>query len=82
MIHVSIMADRARDFTGGVSELEIEATTVRRMIAELNRLYPGLGDFVEDHAAIAIDGEIHQDALGSVLAPGAEVVLIPRIGGG
>ena len=82
MAHVSIMADRARDLAGGVREIEIEASTVRRLIAELEKRFPGLGDFVEDHAAIAIDGEIHQDALGSPLQPNSEVVLIPRIGGG
>jgi hypothetical protein len=32
--------------------------------------------------AIAIDGEIHQDALFAPLGPASEVYLIPRIGGG
>ena len=44
--------------------------------------FPGLGAHVEDSMAIAIDGEIHQDALGEALAPDAEVVFVPMIAGG
>ena len=32
--------------------------------------------------AVAIDGEIYQDAYGAKLLPGSEIVLIPKIGGG
>jgi hypothetical protein len=32
--------------------------------------------------AIAIDGEIHQDAYQAVLNPDSEIWLIPKIGGG
>jgi len=32
--------------------------------------------------AIAVDGEIHQDAYDVQLKPGSEIVLIPKIGGG
>ncbi|MDR3508536.1 MAG: MoaD/ThiS family protein [Caulobacteraceae bacterium] len=81
MAHVSISSD-GRGFTGGVAELEVEAPTVRRLILELDRRFPGLGNYVERRMAIAIDGEIHQDAYGAVLAPDSEVVLIPKIGGG
>jgi hypothetical protein len=69
-------------FTGGLSELEVEATTFRRLILELDRRYPGLGHQVEEAMAIAIDGEIHQDAYATELRPGSEIYLIPKIGGG
>ena len=71
-----------RRFTGGLSEFEVEATSVARLIAELDRRYPGLGDHIERRMAIAIDGEIHQDAHGATLRPDSEVYFIPRIGGG
>ena len=32
--------------------------------------------------AVAIDGEIHQDADDAVMRPDSEVYLIPKIGGG
>jgi len=68
--------------TGGQTELEVEATTFRRLVLELERRFPGLGKQVEEGMAIAIDGEIYQDAYGAELRPGSEIVLIPKIGGG
>jgi molybdopterin converting factor small subunit len=68
--------------TNGVTEFDVAATTVRQLILELDRRFPGLGDFVERRMAIAIDGEIHQDALAAPLSERSEVYLIPKIGGG
>ncbi len=69
-------------FTGGETEFDVEATTFRRLILELDRRFPGLGQQVEESMAIAIDGEIFQDAYHIELKPGSEIVLIPKIGGG
>ncbi len=68
--------------TGGVTEFEVEATTFRRLILELEKRFPGLGTQVEESMAVAIDGEIFQDAYSAELRPGSEIVLIPKIGGG
>ena len=67
---------------GGQTQLEVEADTVRRLILELDRRFPGLGKQVEEGMAIAIDGEIFQDAYSAPLRPDSEVFLIPRIAGG
>jgi sulfur-carrier protein len=72
----------ARRLTGGQTEFDIEANTVRRMITELDRRYPGLGHQIDEGMAIAIDGEIFQDAYAAELKPGSEIYLIPKIGGG
>ena len=69
-------------FTGGKTEFELEATTFRQLVNELERKYPGLGKQVEESMAVAIDGEIFQDAYHVELKPGSEIVLIPKIGGG
>ena len=69
-------------FTGGKTEFEVEATTFRQLIRELERDYPGLGNQIEEGMAVAIDGEIFQDAYHVELKPGSEIVLIPKIGGG
>jgi molybdopterin converting factor small subunit len=69
-------------FTGGKAEFEVEATTFRQLIRELERDYPGLGNQIEEGMAVAIDGEIFQDAYHVELKPGSEIVLIPKIGGG
>jgi molybdopterin converting factor small subunit len=72
----------ARRLTGGHTEFDVEADTVRRLIVELDRRYPGLGTQIDESMAIAIDGEIFQDAYLERLKPDSEIVLIPKIGGG
>lgn len=81
MAHV-VVGSECWPFTGGASEFEVEAPTVKAMIAELDARYPGLGAFVDRRMAFAIDGEIHQDAWFSPIGPKSEVYLIPKIGGG
>ena len=49
---------------------------------ELEERFPGLGKQVEEGMAVAIDGEIFQDAYAAQFGPDSEVVLIPKIGGG
>ncbi|MGE0418209.1 MAG: MoaD/ThiS family protein [Acetobacteraceae bacterium] len=68
--------------THGQTEFEVEATTFRRLVLELDQKFPGLGKQVEEGMAVAIDGEIFQDAYGAELKAGSEIVLIPKIGGG
>ncbi len=82
MAHVTCPTQEVRAFTAGLAAFDVQAADVRGLIAELERRFPGLGAHVEARMAIAIDGEIHQDALHARLAPDSEVVLIPRIAGG
>jgi molybdopterin converting factor small subunit len=77
-----IASTAGRRLAGGQAELEVEATTVRRLILELDQRYPGLGRQVEEGMAVAIDGTIFQDAYAAPLGPDSEIVLIPKIGGG
>ena len=65
-----------------MSAFEVEARTVRALMRELEARFPGLGQFVEDQMALAIDGEIFQDALGVEVGADSEIVLIPKIAGG
>jgi len=82
MARVLSAVEEVRAFTGSVEAIEVQARTVGGLIAELERRFPGLGTHVQQRMAIAIDGEIHQDALAEPIGPDSEVVLIPRIGGG
>ena len=77
-----VLASTLRRFTGGVEEVEIEAATVRSLIAELDRRFPGLGQHLRSGLAIAIDGEILADALYEPVPEDAEVHFLPAIGGG
>jgi molybdopterin converting factor small subunit len=81
MAHV-VACSECLAFTGGVAEFTVEAGTVGGLVAELDRRYPGFGDYLTRRIAFAIDGEIHQDALFSPIGPASEVYLIPKIGGG
>jgi molybdopterin converting factor small subunit len=80
LIHIAGTA--VKRFTGGQSELEVEADTFLRLILELERRFPGLGQQVEESMAIAIDGEIYQDAYHAPLKRDSEIWLIPKIAGG
>jgi hypothetical protein len=82
MPRVVISGQVARRFTGGVTELEVEANNFRRMVVELDRRFPGLGRQIDESMAVAIDGEIFQDAYLAPLNPDSEIVLVPKIGGG
>jgi sulfur-carrier protein len=80
--HVVIAGDAGRRLTGGVAELDVEATNFRRLVLELERRFPGLGRQVEEGMAVSIDGEIWQDAYAAPLSADSEIYLIPKIGGG
>ena len=82
MPRVSIAGTGCKQFTGGLNELEVEANTFRRLVLELDRRFPGLGRQIEESMAIAIDGEIYQDAYYAPLNPESEIWLIPKIAGG
>jgi len=82
MPHVLVADSAFRAVVGGVSELDIEADNVRRLIEAIDARFPGSGAYIDKRMAIAVDGEIHQDAGAIPLTPASEVCLIPRIGGG
>jgi hypothetical protein len=56
--------------------------TIRRMVLELDRRFPGRGCQIEESMAVAIDGGIFQEAYLALLNPESEIYLIPKIGGG
>lgn len=81
MAHVTLIGN-LRQFTGGVSELAVEAATVRQLFARLGETYPDLLPHLEKGSAVAIDGQIYQDALLQPIAPDSEVHILPQIAGG
>ena len=52
------------------------------LVLELDCRFPGLGRQIDESMAVAIDGEIFQDAYLAPLNPDSEIYLIPKIGGG
>lgn len=82
MPRVILAGSACRQYTGDLAELDVEATTIRRLILELDQRFPGLGRQVEDSMAVAIDGVICQDTYLEGFGAESEVVLMPKIAGG
>jgi sulfur-carrier protein len=81
MAHVTLIGN-LRQFTGGVSALDVDAATVRQLFARLGEQYPALAPHLETGSAVAIDGQIYQDALFQEIGPDSEVHILPQIAGG
>jgi sulfur-carrier protein len=80
---VTLTSGFSRRYTGGRRDFEIEAKTLRDVIRALDKMYPGLGEHLEEETTVAIDGAIH-DAPGyfQKLRDGSEVFFIPKLEGG
>ena len=81
MAHV-VLIGNLRQYTGGVTELDLAAGTVRQLFARLGDKFPALAPHLEDGLAVAIDGQIYQDALLQPIGESAEVHILPQIAGG
>jgi molybdopterin converting factor small subunit len=81
MAHVTLIGN-LRQFTGGVTEFDIEAANVRQLFLRLGEKYPALLPHLETGSAVAIDGQIYQDALFQEIGPDSDVHILPQIAGG
>ncbi len=81
MIRV-VLSGNLRKYTGGETEVELEAGNVRQLFRALGERYPDLKPHLEEGLAVAIDGQITQDAWFEPILPDSEVHLVPRIAGG
>ncbi len=74
--------------TGGIKQLEVEATNVRQVVDRLEELYPGMKDRLVEagslrpNLAVAIDGEVARMGLLAKVGGHSEVHFVPAIGGG
>ena len=67
--------------TGGERCFDVQAGNYRDLVRELERRFPGIGEALEK-SAVAIDGQIYQDAWLEPIGPESEVFLMQRIEGG
>ena len=72
----------SRRYTGGVTEFRVAAKTLRGVIREMDRQFPGLAETLEEETTVAINGELYEIAYLQPVTPGAEVFFIPKIEGG
>ena len=81
--HVTLSSGFSRRYTAGVREFDIEAVTMRDVLKELDRLYPGLGEHLVEETTVAIDGAIHDEpAYFQKVRQGCEIFFIPKLEGG
>lgn len=79
-----------RTLTGGKDEVEAKGTTVREVIDDLERKYPGMKDRLCDEKGVRRFVNIYQneedirflDALETVVKDGDSISIVPAIAGG
>lgn len=76
-----VFPDHLLAVTGGRREVEVRARNVRELLIELEARFPG-SEAVLAKAAIAIDGQIHQDAYLEEIGADSEVFFLQRLEGG
>jgi sulfur-carrier protein len=81
-VRVMLTGGFSRRYTDGLREFEIQARTVRGVISAMDRLYPGLGEHLEEETSLAVNGVIHEVVYTQIIPADAEVFFIPRIEGG
>jgi molybdopterin synthase sulfur carrier subunit len=81
MAHVTLIGN-LKQFTGGETEMEVDAANIRQLYAKLGEMYPELAPHLNDSLAVAIDGEIFQETLIAKIKPDSSVQLLPAIPGG
>ena len=77
-----ILGSNLKNLTNGVEELEVEATSVKSLIAEMDRRYPGIADALESGFALAIYGEVIANPGYEKLEEASEVRFLSQMRGG
>ena len=80
MVRVVLSRSMA-ELTGGMREVELAVSNYRELTLALCEQWPQMAGLIE-RSAVAIDGQIYQDAFAEELASGSEVFFMPRIEGG
>lgn len=81
MAHV-VLIGNLRQYTGDIAELDIDAANVRQLFRKLGETFPELAPHLEEGLAVAIDGQIYQEALLEPIGAESEVHILPQISGG
>ena len=77
-----VLVGNLAQLTGSVAEFNLSVTSVKQMFEQLTELHPTLARHLDEGVAVAIDGQIYQDALLEPIGPDSEVFLLPQIAGG
>jgi molybdopterin synthase sulfur carrier subunit len=77
-----------RKFTEGLERVEVQGSTIREVVQNLGRRFPGIdkqlledGD-IRPSVAVSIDGEVATGGVLDAVGEHSEVHFIPALGGG
>jgi len=77
-----VLVGNLAQVTGGVAEFDLSATSVHQLFRQLGELHPALAPHLESGVAVAIDGQIFQDALLEPIGTDSEVYVFQALSGG
>ena len=77
-----VLTGNLRLLAHGETEFDLDVRDVRGLFRALSARYPEMEPHLQEGIAVAIDGEIFQDALFAPIGADSEVHLMPKIGGG
>ncbi|MEM7041388.1 MAG: MoaD/ThiS family protein [Pseudomonadota bacterium] len=77
-----VLTRALRKFADGEAEFELDVSTIQALFRELGERYPAMKRHLDEGVAVAIDGQIYQDALFEPIPEDSEVHVIPQIAGG
>ena len=77
-----VLVGNLAQLAGAVAEVDLPATSVKHLFELLSERHPALTRHLEEGVAVAIDGQIYQDALLEPIGPDSEVFVLPQIAGG
>lgn len=77
-----------RSISGGLVDVTVEGSSVREVIAALERRFPGIGerlvqaDRLRAGLSVAVDGVVSHVGLREAVKPDSEVIFITALSGG
>ncbi len=81
MVRVVPTASAGTEYFGGTGEIEVEAGNLFQLVDALDRISPGFAEAAGVRLVFAVDGELAEDWT-VPLPANAEILIVPRIGGG
>ena len=85
MVHIPALL---LSLTGGIRRQEVSGTTVREVVEELNKVYPGIrdrlleGERLRSGLAVFVDGLVRREGLDFTVSHQSEIYFIPAVAGG
>jgi len=77
-----------QEITHGTKKLELDARTVRQVVDELGKMYPGIqerlldANDIREGLAVVVDGDVSVMGMLTKVSQTSEVHFVPAIGGG